>query len=522
MRAIAGLLLAAAVAADPLPEGATLELVAPAGGQLVRADLRRVDMKWRAEGLPANALVRVQYRIGDSDWWTAPGGHYVPAARARFLLRVPRTRHEGDLDVGLLYLAPHEPRTWRIGSEQALAAAAPKLRPGDTVAFETASVPGGLRIPSGVTVRGVPGAGTSVVLGKRTPSGIVVEEVPGFDEPARIAGLRFRVGADKPPRMLHYPYGVGVRGARAEIVDCVFDEGLGAGVLAERGARVVVRNGRFGIPGGIAALAREEGTSLALEGGIVSGGNQGLVGEGGTVLHARGVAMQDLVYSGISNRGRHAASVTVENCKLLRIKRGVHVFVLGGATVRGCEIEAYDQAVVVEGLMPMSRRGEIVPRSRAHVTIEKNTIRNATSGIAVKDLERCAIRNNTLDAIDFVGIQLDCPAVVEGNRFRGTRRPADYAPPQCVPHWRLRTTGLVQGLVRTRPKPTIRNNSFHGYARHAIVFFGGADATLAENRFDARDGATIARLGAPRRDDKAWGRARALWERKHPEERKRR
>jgi hypothetical protein len=398
-----------------------------------------------------------------------------------------------------------------------LKAIAPQVRPGDTVQFTIREEAAGALLPAGVTVRGAPGSGTSIIFGKRNGMGLGIAGGPGLDTPTRIENLRFRVGSDAPPRMLHYPHGVSLNGSRAELTGCTFDAGLSAGIYLFNGAQARVHDCRFGIAGGKGVLVRGHGSTVEVENSIFTKCGEGVVGEGGTTIACRDVTFQDLTYHAVRINGRYARSVVVENCRMLGMRDGASLRVLDSAVVRGCTIDVRNTALAVEGMMPVRRGNEVTTQTRAKVTIEKNVVRKAAVGVKAKDVADCVVSGNKLTGIDYVGVQLDCPATVENNHVAGTKRPSDYAPPRFDPAWRIGTMGVLIGIDRAEPKPTIRNNSLLGCSRWAIVLVGGAEATTVENRFDKSLTEPVGRptrgsSAARTKSREAWRKARAQWE----------
>ncbi|MEM8882809.1 MAG: right-handed parallel beta-helix repeat-containing protein [Planctomycetota bacterium] len=527
MRALGVLLLATAVSADPLPEGGSLVLTSPEAGTLLLADRGEVDVRWKAEGLPESAYVRVQYRVGTSRWYTATGGSYVPIVRGRFLVRIGRIREKGAIAIGLRYLTPHAPKTWTVSSRGGLKAIETRVRPGDTVVCTVDAIDAGVGLPAGVTLRGAPGTGTSVIFGKRNGVGITLYGVPGFATPTRVDGFRFRVGPQAPPRMAGFPHGIQVRGGTAELVDCVFDPGLGTGVQGDFGARIVARGCRFEIPGGSGIHIKGRGTSVDVRGGVFTRSGYGVQGQGDTVVAVRDATFEGLSYAAVRINGRRARSVHLETCRVRKQRTGFSLQVLDRAVVRDCTIEVSDVAIHVNGELPIREGRAVRLQTRAEVIIEKNHIRGATIGVRAQDVLDCIVRGNIFDRIDAVGVQFDCPGTIENNRMRGTRRPSDYAPPEFHPAWQLGTIGVLYGLERRDAKPIIRGNVLHGCSRAAIVFVGGAQATVADNEFDgnlAKPSQRISVASNKQRETlrKRWNQTRARWEQKHPEERKRR
>lgn len=254
-----------------------------------------------------------------------------------------------------------------------------------------------------------------------------------------------------------------------------------------------------------------------MEGGIITGCSMGMTAEFGTSLRAKGVTMQDLVL-GIATRGWAMGSAAIEECRILRSRRGIVLSAVDAIVVRGCVLDVDDVAIELNGSLP---EGWGTPRTSALVS--QNEVRRATVGFVGTDLAQCDVEKNDFRAIDHIGFRLDCPARLEGNRFEGTKRPADYAPPRYAPCWNLGTVGVLYGTTRRSDKPTLVRNSFRGCSKHAIALVGGAVATMAENEFEEGTALAVGRCDInPEDGEQAWGRARALWEQRYPEERQRR
>jgi hypothetical protein len=464
-------------------------------------------VRWRATGLPEEALVRVVYRIDDGAWTTAPGADFVPGSSSGFSWELGRREAKGALRVGLVYLAPHEPRTWRVDHRTTkLADVAPNVRPGDVVELGAGYAEGGVTLPGAVVLRAAEGATVSITIAAPAMECVRIAGVPGDARPSRVSGIAFRT-RDKAERG-RVTAGLRILGGAAEVDACTFERNLAAGVEVGGGAAVALRECRMDNAEGAGVIVKA-GSSAVVTGGVMAGQWCGVWAEANARVEVVGVTVEGARSDGV--RIGNGASATVRRCRIRSEGDGVSASDAKAVVVEDCTITA--KAIGIRA-------------SASEATIARNKVDGASIGVQAVGV--VTVTGNELEGIRDWGVDIRTGTIeVTGNRIRLTARGAGYAPPQWAPYWSVGATGIIAGLGGASGNPTISGNTFAGYDRYAVVLGWGQKAILADNTFARDEKDAVLHSDGPYErgqmdDGDRWKRAREAWESAHPEDRKKR